>query len=139
MRVFLGGTTNGSKWRDEIIDKLEDDKIQFYKPLTTEWNEKSYTNNLHERKSCDLNIHCITPMQVGFYSIAEVVDDAHIRPTKTIFMILDKDQNHKFNAAQKNSLAATSALLLKLHVPTIHSFDELEKKLEVYKHSHNFH
>ena len=34
MKVFLGGTCNGSDWREKVIEKLD---IDYFNPITAHW------------------------------------------------------------------------------------------------------
>ena len=45
-KVFLGGTCNKSKWRDELIDLL---KIDYFNPVVDDWNEEAQKE---EKKHC---------------------------------------------------------------------------------------
>ena len=113
-RCFLGGTCNGSKWRDELISKL---KIDYFNPVVDDWNEEAYQKELYEREHCDYVLYVITPKMSGVYSIAEVVDDSNKIPQKTIFCIIEQeeDQNYagKFNKGQMKSLEAVGKMIEK--------------------------
>ena len=87
-KVFLGGTCNGSKWRDRLIKMLE---IDYFNPVVDDWTEECYQEELRQREICDYCLYVITPRMTGVYSIAEVVDDSNKRPEKTIFCILNYD------------------------------------------------
>lgn len=100
-RVFLGGTTNDSKWRDVLIPYL---KIDYFNPVVEDWTEEAYQNELKEREICDYCLYVITPKMLGSYSIAEAVDDSNKRPGKTIFTFIDKDGKQQFSPAQLKSL-----------------------------------
>ena len=50
MKVFLGGTLNGSRWRDELIPKLH---IDYFNPLTDEWDEDAQSREEMEKESSD--------------------------------------------------------------------------------------
>jgi len=41
--VFLGGTCNGSKWRDILIPRL---KISYFNPVVDNWTEEDYQKEL---------------------------------------------------------------------------------------------
>ena len=69
MKVFLGGTCNQSRWRDELIPQL---KIDYFNPIVPTWTEEAYEQELVERATCDYCLYVITPRAKGFYSIAEV-------------------------------------------------------------------
>ena len=88
MRVFLGGTCNGSIWRDELIPMLQ---IDYFNPVVDNWAEENYQEELKQRELCDFCLYVITPRQIGFYSIAEAIDDSNKRPKKTIFCILEQE------------------------------------------------
>lgn len=106
MKVFLGGTCNGSTWRDELIPML---KVDYFNPLVENWTEADYLEELKQREECDLCLYVITPKMTGVYSIAEAVDDSNKRPEKTIFCLLF-DSEHEgaativFNHFQYTSL-----------------------------------
>jgi len=101
-RVFLGGTCNGSTWRDELIPMLE---IDYFNPVVDDWDEEAYQQELYERENCDYCLYVITPEMTGFYSIAEVVDDSNKRPEKTIFCYLHyvfiPFEEHQLRSMQK--------------------------------------
>ena len=101
LKVFLGGTCNGSKWRDDLIPKLN---IRYFNPVVEEWTEDCKIREIREREECDFCLYTITPLMTGVYSIFEVADDSNKRPHKTIFCLLEKDNGEKFNKQQLNSL-----------------------------------
>lgn len=81
MMVFLGGTVNGSKWRDELIPKL---KIDYFNPVVDEWNEKAMQAEEDAKDKSDYLLFVLTPKLEGFYSIAEAVDASIKHPQKTV-------------------------------------------------------
>lgn len=121
MKVFLGGTCNGSVWRDHLIAMLHD--VDYFNPVVPEWSEEAYQRELHEREICDIMLYVITPEMEGVYSIAEVVDDAHKRPTKVVFCILDNWCGIAFDKKVSKSLTATGRLLKSLGVPVCKSLE----------------
>lgn len=100
-KVFLGGTTNNSDWRDTLIKKL---KIDYFNPVVSDWNEEAQKKEIKERKNCDYVLYVITPKMEGVYSIAEVIDDSNKRPNKTIFCYLLEDDGKEFSKHQIKSL-----------------------------------
>jgi hypothetical protein len=101
MKVFLGGTCNGSKWRDIIEPRLN---IDYFNPVVDDWTEEDYQNELRERETCDFCLYVITPKMKGSYSIAEVIDDSNKRPEKTIFCFVKQDSKDEFDKEQIKSL-----------------------------------
>lgn len=109
-KVFLGGTCNGSKWRDKIIPKL---KIDYFNPVVNDWTLEHQKEELKQRKICDYCLYVITPKLKGVYSIAEVIDDSNKNPKKTIFCVLNKDENKEFDNASLKSLNSVSSMVVK--------------------------
>ena len=46
MKVFLGGTWNGSTWRKKVIPYLE---IDYYNPIVPIWNKKAQLTEIKEK------------------------------------------------------------------------------------------
>jgi hypothetical protein len=106
--VFLGGTCNGSLWRDAIIPKL---KIAYFNPVVPVWTPECEAEELHQREICTYCLYVITPKLTGVYSIAEIVDDSNKRPEKTIFCVLETDDSHAFTSHQVKSLRAVGNMV----------------------------
>lgn len=106
--IFLGGTCNGSPWRNALIPML---KISFFNPVVDDWTEEDAKREIEKRKSCDWVLYVITPAMEGVLSIAEVVDDSHKKPDKTIFCVDDRDDKKEFSKAQLKSLEAVKKMV----------------------------
>lgn len=104
MKVFLGGTCNGSTWRDELIPLL---KIDYFNPIVEDWTPECQQEEIRQRENCDIVLYVVSKEMKGVYSIAEVVDDSNKRPEKTIFCLLPKG----FDPAQLKSLEAVGSLV----------------------------
>jgi Nucleoside 2-deoxyribosyltransferase like len=100
-KVFLGGTCNGSKWRDQLIKELV---IEYFQPDAEDWTPEMMNEEIRQRAECDFCLYVITPKMTGVYSIAEVVDDSNKRPAKTIFCYLTSDEGETFSTHQIQSL-----------------------------------
>lgn len=107
-KVFLGGTCNGSLWRDKLIPLL---KIGYFNPVVENWTPECQEKEIYERENCDYCLYVITPKMTGIYSIAEVVDDSNKRPTKTVFCFLESDEDAVFTKHQTKSLVQTSKMV----------------------------
>ena len=101
MKVFLGGTINGSLWRDEVIGKIT---MDYFNPVVDEWSEQDVLNEEREKEICDWLLFVITPLMAGVYSIAEAVDASNKCPEKTIFCVLDEDGGSTWSECQVKSL-----------------------------------
>ena len=104
IKVFLGGTTRDTNWRDILMEMNKNKEIQFFDPRVKDWNEEAQKKEIEERETCDYCLYVITPRMYGVYSIAEVVDDSNKRPEKTIFCYLTVDGNYMFRYGQIKSL-----------------------------------
>ena len=102
MRVFLGGTCSGYKWRDDLVKMIDCD---YYNPIVENWSEEDRLREVKERESDDYILYVITSGIKGVYSIAEVVDDSNKRPGKTIFCVLEdgfeKQMLHSLKAVKR--------------------------------------
>lgn len=108
-RIFLGGTCNGSKWRNQLIPLLN---IDYFNPVVDNWTDECQKRELLEREICDYVLYVITNKMTGIYSIAEAVDDSNKRPHKTIFTIIEEfDTQVMFTPHQIKSLQATGKLI----------------------------
>ena len=112
MRVFLGGTCNNSNWRDILIPMLD---VEYFNPVVADWTPADQQREISEREQCDIVLYVITPLMLGVYSIAEVVDDSNKRPSKTMLCILNADDSFRkiWTSSQMKSLEAVKDLVRK--------------------------
>ena len=97
MKVFLGGTVNGSKWRSVVKEQL---KVDYFDPVVKDWNDAAYERELSERRFCDYLLYVLTPKMTGYYAVAEVTDDSYHRPDRTIYCYLPNDEGDNFTEEQ---------------------------------------
>ncbi len=109
-KVFLGGTCNGSKWRENLIKHL---KIDYFNPVVENWTPECQAEEIKQREECDICLYLITPKMTGIYSIAEVADDSNKRPQKTVFAFLEEDGGSVFERHQIKALKAVGDLVEK--------------------------
>ena len=99
MKVFLGGTCSGYKWRNDLIPML---KCDYYNSIVKNWSESDRLREVHERETADYVLYVITSGMKGVYSIAEIVDDSNKRPEKLIVCVLydgiDKQMTYSLRA-----------------------------------------
>jgi len=125
-KVFLGGTCNGSLWRDELIKDL---KIDYFQPEGVDWTPAMMEEEIKQRAECDFCLYVITPKMTGVYSIAEVTDDSNKRPEKTIFCYLPSDGEQTFSTAQIKSLEQTGKMIKKNGAQFFKTFAEVSDYL----------
>ena len=58
-KVFLGGTCNGSKWRDNLIELL-DKKVQYFNPVVENWTEECRLKEIEERKKASVLLYVLS-------------------------------------------------------------------------------
>lgn len=109
MRIFLGGTCNESTWRKDLIALLH--THDYFNPVVDDWNMSCQMEEKRQRDKAEYVVYVITPLMLGVYSIAEVVDDSNKRPEKTVLCILDIDDGHKWTESQHYSLQAVERLV----------------------------
>ena len=127
MKVFLGGTCSGYKWRDKLIPLL---KCDYYNPIVKNWSESDRLREVNERKTSDFVLYTITNGIKGVYSIAEVVDDSNKRPEKTIFLNLYQEkENDRLTKQMSHSLKAVENLLRNNGVKIFNSIDDVANYL----------
>lgn len=126
MKVFLGGTCNGSTWRKELISML-DEGVGYFNPVVDEWNEEAAQRELRERANDDYLLYVLTPLSESIYSVAEVVDDSNKRPRRTLMCIMQEDAGLRFTEHQKKALEKVGRVVAKNGG---HLFENLEQVAE---------
>lgn len=112
IRVFLGGTCNNSTWRDKLIPLLDEKGIEYFNPVTDNWNEEFIKlEDIEKNEKCNIHLYVITKEMKGVYSIAEAVDSAWSIDYKnlltTIFYVIEDG----FSKEQIRSFRATANLI----------------------------
>ncbi len=121
-RIFLGGTCNGSQWREWLKPKLT---IDFFDPVVSDWNAEAQEREIRERETCDFCLYVLTPKMIGFFGAVEATLDSVLRPEKVIFCVLDEDDGCRWNEHDQKSLEKMKALLGKQGVRICRDLDEI--------------
>lgn len=129
-KVFLGGTCNESTWRDKLIPKL---KIDYFNPVVEDWTPECQEREEKEKDICQFLLYVITPRMTGVYSIAEVVDDSNKRPKRTVFCMLEKDDDKTFDKGQLKSLEQVKKMVENNGAIVCKSLDEVADFLNTKK------
>jgi len=109
MKVFLGGTCNNSQWREQLIKDL---KIDFFNPVVPDWTPECMEEEIKQRNECDFCLYVLTPKMTEVFSVAEVIDDSNKRPQKTLFCVLENDDNLKFDQFQIRSIYQVAKMVV---------------------------
>lgn len=95
--VFLGGTCNGSTWRQELLSMLDTNKIEAFNPVVENWNEEAQRNEDYHKENDDYSLYVITPEMKGIYSIFEVAQESVKNPDKILFCVLTERDGKIFD------------------------------------------
>lgn len=110
--VFLGGTCNGSTWRDELIPMLDSEKVSAFNPVVEEWNEQAQMEEDYHKANDDFTLYVLTPEMKGVYSVFEVAMDSLKRPGRVMFCVLPERDGKTFDPfIQKNMLKIKKDLI----------------------------
>ena len=109
--VFLGGTTNETTWREELIDMLT---IDYFNPVVEDWTKECIVNEENAKLRARALLYVINPKQMGNYSIAEMTYSACMEKDKHIlYMFQLTDEGEEYNESQIKSNYAIIELLSK--------------------------
>lgn len=105
-KVFLGGTWNGSTWREELIEMIQ---IKYFNPVVEDWTpECKSVEDAEKEVTCNIHLYVITSDMIGAYSIAEAVQSSNEKSKSTILHILPDG----FSKAQIKSFEAIKELII---------------------------
>lgn len=74
-RIFLGGTCAQTTWRDELIELMKNDQVEWFNPVVKNWTPECQAVEEDEKNNkCNVHLYVITPEMIGVYSIAEIIN-----------------------------------------------------------------
>lgn len=129
VKVFLGGTCGSSTWRDELLEKIDSDKIDAFNPVVPDWTPECQVEEDMHRENDDICLYTITPEGEGFYSFVEVVDDSNKRPERTVLCVLMDANGKSFEGHTKKCVLKTMKLVAQNGVVVLDSLEALTKYL----------
>ena len=122
-KVFLGGTCNGSTWRDKLIPMLT---VNYFNPVVEDWTPECQKEEIWQKSIiCDIHLYVITPKMKGVFSIAEAIESAMTEEKKCVFCILGVDGNEEFDKSQIESLEAVGSMVERHGGIWVKHFDDL--------------
>src|SRR5690606_3273499 len=84
--VFLGGTANGSTWRETLKPLL---KVAHFDPIVPDWNTEAMWREFEAKKKCEIQLYVFTPEQSGMYGYFEAAVAAlRHKPHKAMMVFL---------------------------------------------------
>ena len=124
-KVFLGGTTAGPDYRQQLIPLLN---AKYFNPVVADWNEEARAAEVLEKDNCGIALYVLTPYLSGVFSVAEVVEDSITRrPKRTILCVLDGFAGKSFEPHVARSIKALSELVAKYGTPTVTNLTDCGK------------
>jgi hypothetical protein len=120
--LFLGGTCNGSVWREKLIPLLDYEKIPYFNPVVDNWDEEAIEREIFIKSvPTTVELYVISKEISGYFSIAEAVDSSNKKPEKTIFVYLKEG----FNDSQIKSLNEIKKVIEENGAYTANSLNEI--------------
>lgn len=133
LKIFLGGTCSNSTWRDELVKMLNQEKIEVFNPIVSNWTKERQIIEDKHRKTDDICLYVITPEMEGFYSFVEVVDDSNKRPEKTVLCVLEKANGKTFDEHIKKCVLKTIELVKENGVKVFDNLETLANFFNTYQ------
>ncbi|MNU19665.1 hypothetical protein D3C71_78980 [compost metagenome] len=107
--AFLGGTINGSTWRNKLAPQLT---CEFFDPVVLEWSPDDRKREDDAKTQATIHVYALTPKQTGFYGIAEMTQAVcGLSQRKVALLFLDEDDGTTYEEHQASSVAAIRELL----------------------------
>lgn len=119
-KVFLGGTCNGSDWRSKLIPLL---KCDYFNPVVDDWTPECQKKEIIERANSDIRLYTITDDMIGVYSIAEVVEDSMVSPSRTVFCNLKSHMDDQ-SIPEVRSMVAVENMVLRHGAIVVRSIED---------------
>ena len=95
--VFLGGTCNGSTWREELLSMIDQTKIDAFNPVVEDWNEEAQRNEDYHKENDEYSLYVLTPEMKGVYSVFELAMESLKNPYRVLFCVLTERDGKSFN------------------------------------------
>lgn len=104
-RIYLAGTTNGSKWREELIKLLDSDKLSWFDPTDSKKPAKKLIQeDIIERVTCDKILYVLTPKMGTNQDVKDVIDDSKRIPSKIILYVMNVDGSRRFTTKELGTM-----------------------------------
>jgi hypothetical protein len=127
--VFLGGTINGSNWRELLKPLL---KTSYFDPVVKDWTPEDQRREEQAKAACGIQLYVITPKMKGFFSIAEMTVaalQAASTGKKVVICGLTEDGGDRFDNHQNDSMTAIENLLVSF--PNVEIAETLEVAAQI--------
>ncbi len=106
-KVFLGGTCAETRWRNSLIENIN---VYHFNPVVEDWTPSCQQAEEEEKaNNCNVHLYVITKEMKGVFSIAEVIESAHMADKQTILQVIPDG----FDESQLKSLKAVVDMVKK--------------------------
>ena len=98
-KIFLGGTCNETRWRNELIPFLKLQKLEYFNPVVNDWNKEAQEEERRQKKECGIHLYTVTPAMTGVFSIFEIAQSLYLYGPdgyKTWFCVLPYEKETIF-------------------------------------------
>ncbi len=123
--VFLGGTCNGSTWRDELIPKLDPARVSAFNPVVEDWNEQAQAEEDYHKENDDFTLYVLTPEMTGVYSVFELAMDSCKRPGRVVACILEERDGKTFEGQVAKNMKKIKKDLVKNGTLVFDNLDQI--------------
>lgn len=127
--VFLGGTCNGSTWRDELMPMLESEKISAFNPVVEHWDEKAQAEEDFHKENDDIMLYVFTPEFKGIYSAFEVAMLSCKNPGSVVCCILNERDGKTYEPHVQKNMKKIKKDLLENGTLVLDSLEEVANYL----------
>jgi hypothetical protein len=124
--VFLGGTCNGSKWRDQVTPMLN---LKAFNPVVENWSMETQQIEEQAKREAIASLFVITPKQTGLYAAAELTKAAITEPERTVVAFLEEDEGDTWSEHQKASNQAILDLVKDAGATVANNLEEAAAKV----------
>jgi hypothetical protein len=122
MEVFLGGTTNGSAWRQQLIPQLKMSYVTFEQAR----NLTELRQQREAKAKADFCLYVITPLMQDLEQLSELLEESHKRPGQTLLCLLKEEGGLHFDEQQWQALQNIGTTVVKNGA---HYFEDLQSAL----------
>jgi hypothetical protein len=106
-KAFLGGTCNGSTWRDDLIKIIQ---VDYFNPVVDDWTPDCQAEEERQKADiCNVHLYVITKEMTGTFRIAEAIESAMTPEKQVVFHVIPEG----FDASQVKSLRAVASMVIK--------------------------
>ena len=141
VKVFLGGTVSSSKWRENLIEQLDPEAVDYYNPCVREWSMETYHEENYHSSTDDLYLCVIAPEGRGFIktisNYTNALNERKKHPESIILCILDEEDGTMIEGEQLYQTLKLVDAAMKSGIIVLSSLEEVAAYLNGYSKKQN--